>query len=113
MPVRFHLDENLTSRIATGLRNRDIDCTTTKDAGLLHAVDGEQLAHATDERRVIITRDSDFIALHHWVLEQKENHSGIIYCANRKKRFGILIKEITTMALELDEEEFRDKLFFL
>jgi hypothetical protein len=32
--IRFHLDEQVKSLIARGLRRRDIDVTTTVEAGL-------------------------------------------------------------------------------
>jgi len=113
MPVPFHLDENLTTRIATALRSRDIDCTTSKDADLLASTDGDQLAYAIEAGRVLITRDSDFVGLHNWVLDQKEHHPGIIYWANRKKHFGTIVKEIDAMSLEMTAKEFRDRLIFL
>jgi len=113
MPVPFHLDENLTSRIATSLRSRDIDCTTSKDADLLSHVDDDQLAYAIETGRVLITRDSDFVGIHSRVLDQNKHHPGIIYWANRKKHFGTIVKEIDAMALEMTDEEFRDRLIFL
>lgn len=50
--VRFHLDEHMAKAIATGLRQRGIDVTTTAKAGLLGAGDEEQLAYARREGRV-------------------------------------------------------------
>lgn len=39
MAIRLHLDEHVDHEIATGLRTRGIDVTTTTDAGLLGADD--------------------------------------------------------------------------
>lgn len=66
MPLvaRFHLDESVHSDIADGLRQRGRDCTTSQEVGLLEASDEAQLAFALNDRRVIITRDSDFAVLH-------------------------------------------------
>jgi uncharacterized protein with PIN domain len=61
--IRFHLDENCDPRIAAGLRLHGVDVTTTPDAGLLHASDETQLAHAVAERRVIVTQDTDFLRI--------------------------------------------------
>lgn len=41
--IRFHLDENVNSAIADGLRRREIDVTTTSEVGLISASDEEQL----------------------------------------------------------------------
>ena len=53
MAIRFHLDEHVDHDIATGLRTRGIDVTTTADAGLLRAGDEEHMAFALPEKRVI------------------------------------------------------------
>ena len=61
--IRFHLDENCDPKIAVGLRKYGIDVTTTVDAGLLHALDEDQIAYAHPEDRVIFTQDADFLRL--------------------------------------------------
>ena len=59
--IRFHLDENVNSAIATGLRGRGVDVTTTREAGLIAADDEEQLKFAKSEGRVVVTHDDDFL----------------------------------------------------
>jgi len=54
VPVRFHLDENVSVQIAAGLRRRWIDVTTTADAALTGATDAQQLAFAAASGRVIV-----------------------------------------------------------
>lgn len=61
--IRFHLDENVNSTIARGLRQRGIDVSTTQEADLLGVSDIEQLAYAIREGRVIFTEDADFWSL--------------------------------------------------
>jgi hypothetical protein len=39
--IRFHLDENVDLAIASGLRRRGIDVTTSKEAGLIGASDSD------------------------------------------------------------------------
>jgi len=53
--IRFHLDENVPSAVAEGLRRRGIDVTTTPDAGLMGATDEVQASFALAEGRVIFT----------------------------------------------------------
>jgi predicted nuclease of predicted toxin-antitoxin system len=74
--IRFHLDENVDSAIADGLRRRGVDVTMPNDVGLIGASDEEQLAFALREHRAIFTHDDDFLALAHRGTE----HWGIIYC---------------------------------
>ena len=73
--VRFHLDENINLVIASGLRQRGIDVTTTKDAGLLGASDLEQLAYARREGRAIFTQDADFLV----IASRTGEHAGIVF----------------------------------
>ena len=71
--IRFHLDENVSSAIAHGLRRRDIDVTTTPESGLLSAGDDKQLDFASSEERVLVTYDTDFVRLH----DRDVPHAGI------------------------------------
>ena len=73
--VRFHADEHISSAVVDGLRRRGIDVTTTHQAGLAAAIDYHQLAHATVQRRVLITQDADFLGL----VADGHPHCGIAY----------------------------------
>ena len=43
--IRFHLDECCDPAIASGLRRRNVDVTTSQEAGLIEANDEEQAAY--------------------------------------------------------------------
>lgn len=45
MAICFHLDENMHSAIAQGLRQRGVDVTTTADVGMIGASDRQQLTY--------------------------------------------------------------------
>jgi len=45
--LRFHLDESVKLAIAQGVRVRETDCTTAREAAWLGTSDAEQLAVAT------------------------------------------------------------------
>jgi predicted nuclease of predicted toxin-antitoxin system len=81
--IRFHLDEHVDPAIAAALRRAGIDVTTTIQAGLRTQDDESHLRFARDERRVIVTRDQDFLRLAKGALD----HSGIVfYTANQSIR---------------------------
>ena len=42
--IRFHLDECCDPAIAKGLRRRNVDVTTSQEAGLIEADDEQQAA---------------------------------------------------------------------
>jgi predicted nuclease of predicted toxin-antitoxin system len=85
--IRFHLDENVESAVAIGLRLRNIDVTTTNDAGLAGASDQAQLSFATVSGRVIVTQDGDSPRLH----STGVHHAGIVFCLPKDRNIGELV----------------------
>jgi predicted nuclease of predicted toxin-antitoxin system len=73
--IRFHLDEHVDPAIATALHRAGINVTTTNEAGLRTRDDQSHLNFARSEKRVIVTRDQDFLRLASGALD----HSGIVF----------------------------------
>ena len=86
--IRFHLDEHNDRAIATGLRQRGVDVTTTPDAGLRGAVDENHIAFAISKGRVVVTKDADFLRLHAAGVE----HLGIVYIPSGPLSIGAIIR---------------------
>jgi uncharacterized protein with PIN domain len=84
--IRFYLDEHIHSAVAEGLRRRGVDVLTVQEAGKAGLADREQLAFALAAERVLVTMDSDFLAL----AAEGISHAGIAY-ANPRKSIGELI----------------------
>jgi len=81
--IRFHLNEHVDPAIASALRRAEIDVTTTIEAGLRTKNDEAHLQFALIERRVIVTRDQDFLRF----AAKKSDHCGIVfYTANQSMR---------------------------
>lgn len=93
MEIRYHLDEHMDPAIATGLRRRGVDVTTTVEEGLAGASDLEQLAYAARNDRVLVTRDSDFLALS----SEGVPHAGIAFWHSRHRSLGQLILDLTLL----------------
>jgi len=91
--LRFHLDEHVPHAVAHGLRRRQIDVTTTTDAGLLGAADEEHIAFALRENRVIFTNDRDFLRIASGGIP----HAGIVYCPPSESRIGDAIRYLALM----------------
>jgi predicted nuclease of predicted toxin-antitoxin system len=58
--LRFLLDENLSSRLVDLLAAASHDVVHVRALGLVSAPDPVILARAVDERRVLVTLDTDF-----------------------------------------------------
>jgi hypothetical protein len=107
--MRFHLDENVPSAIAEGLRRRGISVTTTPEAGLLGAGDEKQLDFAHSDDRILVTSDTDFLRFH----DQGISHAGIVYSPKGKRTIGELIRGLVMIAECLATEEMKNHVEFL
>lgn len=77
--LRFYCDEHVESVIVGALERRGVDVLTVQAAGRRGLSDEKQLAFAREHRRVMVTRDSDFIAL----TVQGHPHAGIAFIKPR------------------------------
>jgi predicted nuclease of predicted toxin-antitoxin system len=101
MVVRFLIDEHVDHAIATALKNRGYDAITLVDANLLGTDDLQAiLPYSLAERRVLITRDSEFLALH----TSGEAHAGIVHWHGKKRN----LKEAIHYLLQLARKEMSD-----
>jgi predicted nuclease of predicted toxin-antitoxin system len=107
--IRFHLDEHISTQIATGLRRRNIDVTTTVEAGLTGSTDVEQLEFASSSGRVMVTQDNDFLRLH----AQGAGHAGIAYCQQQSLSVGEMLRRVILVYDLLSAEEITGKVEFL
>jgi predicted nuclease of predicted toxin-antitoxin system len=105
---RFHLDESVNPAIAEGLRLGGIDCTISRDVGLLGASDEEQLAFATSHQRTLVTTDDDFLAL-----APHQPHAGILYWHQERRSIGEVIRRIVRLCEQHTPEAMRNQVMFL
>lgn len=103
--IRFHLDQNVDSAIARGLRLRGIDVTTTAEAGLQDYSDDEQLAYALASERVIFSHDRDMLRLH----SAGTKHAGMVYSKQGSRSIGEIIRFLELMALCVEAGEIRGR----
>lgn len=107
--IRFHLDENVSHAIAEGLRRRGIDVTTTPEAGMIGVSDEEQIAFAIEQERVMFTQDTDFLRMARVGI----SHNGIIYCQQKSRSIGEILRSITLIWEYLEPEEMKDQVEFI
>jgi hypothetical protein len=107
--IQFHLDENVSSAIGRGLRQRRIDVTTTPEIGFLSVSDEGQLKFASSQGRVIFTQDSDFLRLHNSGFK----HAGIAYCIKGSRSIGEVVRGLTLIWELLEPEEMYGHVEFI
>ena len=106
--IRFYLDEHVHPAVAAGLRRRDVDVITTREAGLLSADDKTQLVRAFGEARVVFTQDVDFLLLH----ADGVAHYGIAY-APQHMPVGDIVRGLMLLYEVLSSDEMRNHVEFL
>jgi predicted nuclease of predicted toxin-antitoxin system len=107
--IRFHMDENASSAISRGLRQRGIDVTTTPEVGLLSVSDKSQLEFAFSQGRVLFTQDRDFLRLHNSGVE----HAGIVYCIKGSQSIGEVIRGLLLIWELLEPEDMHRHVEFI
>jgi hypothetical protein len=77
--MRLYLDENVPVLLARALADHGVDCLTTREAGNRGCSDEEQLAFATQKRRVLVTFNcKDFLPIVRQWQKNGRSHAGMI-----------------------------------
>src|SRR5262245_42432292 len=107
--IAFHLDENCQRAIADGLRRRGVDVTTTPEAVLMSASDGQQRACRLARGRVLFTQDRDFLRLHATGVP----HAGIARCDKDSRSIGEIIQGLVLIWELLEPAEMANHVEYL
>ena len=81
---------------------------TSRDAGLRGAPDDDYLAYSRREGWVVVTRDGDFLQLHHW-----QEHAGIVYCGQGTRSIGQLVAGLVLIYEILEPNDMEGRVEFL
>jgi hypothetical protein len=108
-PIRFYMDEHIPSSVSQALERHGIDVLTVQEAAQNGASDPDQLVFATANERVLVTFDTDFLALHQTGVQ----HSGIAWCPAQKHGIGGLIQALLLVHGVLDRDIMRNHLELL
>jgi hypothetical protein len=103
------MDQHFPGAASRGLQRRGIDALTAQDAGRCGFPDPDQLAFATAEERVMVTFDTDYLALH----RSGMLHAGIAWCQERKYSIGELIKMLLLLHGVMDRDAMRNHVEYL
>jgi hypothetical protein len=106
--IKFYLNEHIQAAVTSGLRRRGVDVLTTLEAGRTGSTDEEQLAFASQQGRVMVTMDSDYIVLGAQGIE----HAGIVY-APAVRSVGDIIRGLLLIHDVLQPEDLVKHVEFL
>ncbi len=111
--IALYSDESVDRRVVQGLRRRGVDVLTADDEGMLGASDEDQMRHAVESSRVLLTSDVDHLVLaHHWS-EKGKPHGGIVFLHQRALSVGRAIFGIDAMLRAVPDEAFANTVRFV
>ncbi|MBI4494890.1 MAG: DUF5615 family PIN-like protein [Chloroflexi bacterium] len=111
MSLAFLLDEDISFRVAEGLRQRGVDAISVQEVGRAnrHLSDEDQLVFAVSAGRVLVTYNrADYQVLDATWRMQGRTHAGILWCAERsipRRAIGDLVRAIEAFARQHDSIE--------
>jgi predicted nuclease of predicted toxin-antitoxin system len=108
-PIQFYFDQHIPAAVDQGLRQRGIDVLTAVDAARCGLPDVDQLQYATNDDRVMVTFDRDYLALAASGLQ----HAGIAWCPATKYSVGQLIHALLLVHGVLERDEMRNHIEYL
>ena len=108
-PLQFYMDEHFSGHVTHGLRRRGINVLTAQEANRCGLPDEEQLAFATKDDRVMVTFDSDYLALHNIGI----SHAGIAWCPQRGYGTAMLIQLPELLCEITDRDQMRNHVEYL
>lgn len=77
--MKLYLDEHVSPALASILRERGIDCLSTRECGNIGHPDQDQLVYATTHGRALVTFNrNDFLRLAQQWAETERPHAGLI-----------------------------------
>ena len=102
--VRYLIDEHISRAIATGLQKRGVDAVTVSEVDLLGADDEILLAFTRRHKRVIVTKDRDFLRL----AAREQDHRGIVYIPHGRS-IGEIVRLLDLLAEVSNMEEMNGR----
>lgn len=108
-PIRFFMDQHFLGPVSRALVRHGVDVLTAQDAGRCGLPDPDQLAFATAEERVMVTFDSDYLALHYSGVQ----HAGIAWCEAEKYGIGELLAALLLVHGACDRDYMRNHIEYL
>ena len=107
--IKFYFDEHVPRAVLKGLQQRGVDVLTARAAGRAGLPDDAQLEFATQNGRVMVTLDSDYVAL----AAQGFIHAGIAYAKPRTRSIGERVRGLLLIHEALEPADMRNHVEYL
>jgi len=113
--LRFYFDEDSMPRaLVRACHANGIDGLSTTETDRRGTPDNDQLTFATNEGRVIMTRNiADFAVLHAQTIESGREHAGILAIPPEHYTTGQYLRALQRLSDAFTPEEMANRLVFL
>lgn len=103
---RFYTDVHLSTVAVEQLRQKGVDIIHCTEDGFHDEADERLLEHATQQKRVMVSCDSDFERHHAEYQTFGKQHGGIVYfrMPEQCKAIGLIVREILLLHEAADYE---------
>jgi len=111
--LRGFADEHVVFAIVQALRSRGMDVVTVQERGQEGTDDADLLAEALREQRVMLTNDTDFLALAARSASRGETFAPIFFWPQKKRRVGDVVRAVIREAIRDDYHTACSRVYYL
>jgi predicted nuclease of predicted toxin-antitoxin system len=110
--IKLYLDEDISHTVAEVLRSRGYDVISAHEVGMRGKTDGEQLDHAIENKRLLITFNAKhFAPLVKKLYEEEREHFGIV--VSNQINLSEMVKLIIEMLKVCKVDNLKNSLVWL
>lgn len=113
MTLPLYFDQHAPGPVASGLRRRGIDVVTAEQDGHKGIADELILERATSLGRILVTNDSDFLAIAARWRRSGRHFAGLVYYADQNLPHGKLIEDLVLITEVYTADEIIDQIEYL
>ncbi|WP_204101863.1 MULTISPECIES: DUF5615 family PIN-like protein [Spirulina sp. CCY15215] len=113
MSVALYMDEQVPKAITIELRHRGVDVLSIQEDNRCGISDPQVLDRATELRRVLFSRDRDFLIEADRRQAEGINFAGVIYAHQQRVSLGDCIRDLELMGKAGNPEEFINQVQYL
>ena len=111
--LKAYADEHVHGGIVQALRVRGMDIDTVQDRGRDGTPDDELLVEAFHDQRIMLTNDTDFLALSAALAARNEPFAPIFFWPQNRRRIGDVVRSVIRAATTLDYASACSRVHFL
>ncbi len=111
--LKAYADEHVPLAIVRGLRIRGIDVSSVTELGRQGTDDDVLLGPATNEKRLMLTCDAEFLRCASVLYTENREFAPIVFGPQQERSIGHVIRAVIQLAATLAYEDAVSRVFFV